>query len=352
MYESFSRDFEDFSNSWWPYIIALVISFILAVRVYVGGAQYQSSYRIEGKVVIITGGARGIGFETAKNLAARGGQLILAVRNMEQGIRALDKIKETIKTAEITVKWLDISDFSSIRHFVDQIFSEHDKVDILINNAAVVYQPYMKTVDGNEHTVATNYLGPFLLTHLLLPLLNRSDNGRIINISAIAHYNGRLKPGDLTANTKEIFDEKSAFAQSKLALTIFTKCLATLLKGTKITCNSVSPGLVRSTGHLKNLPLHRSLWSKLAIWPWMWLFLKTPKQGCQSIVYLAVDPSLRDVSGFYFSDCEIKEPADLVKDVSLAHILYRTSCKIVDIDGTIMVKRVVNEAGNNSDDFF
>ncbi|KAJ8924393.1 hypothetical protein NQ315_007189 [Exocentrus adspersus] len=109
--------------------------------------------------------------------------------------------------------------------------------------------------------------------------------------------------------------------------------MAQLYKNTKITFNAVDPGLVRGTGHIeKYSTLGRSFLTKFSVLPWVWLFLKTPKQGCQSIVYLAVDPMVNNVSGCYFSNCEIKEPADVVKDSNLAKLLYDKSCRIVNID--------------------
>lgn len=348
MLENFVQDFDAFSNSWWPYTIAFLISVVSAIRLFVGGAQYQNSQRLDGKIVIVTGSSSGIGFETAKNLAARGAHVILAVRNAEKGKRAMSEIQQLDTRAKLTVKLLDISEMTSIKDFVAEIKTEFGKVDVLINNAGVIYQPYRRTIDGHELTLVINYLGPFLLTHLLLPLLNASENGRIINVSAMAHFHGNLKLEDL--NMEKNFNEKDAYAQSKLALTVFTKYLASLLSKTKITCNSVSPGLVRGTGHLKNLPLHKSVWTKFSVWPWMWLFLKTPKQGCQTIVYLAVEPTLNNVSGHYFSDCEIKEPADQVKDVHLAQALYERSCTFVNIDGKQIIDSLLNEEVSTTKD--
>lgn len=189
---------------------------------------------------------------TSNKILFTGAHIILAVRNAEKGKKAADKIRELHKTAEVTVKLLDMSELSSIRDFANQILNEHDSLDVLVNNAAVIYQPYTKTLEGFEQTLVVNYLGkptnnincpnwncnfhtgPFLLTHLLLPLLNKGENGRIINVSAMAHYNGKLSLSDL--NLEKTFNEKDAFSQSKLALTIFTKYLATLLKSLCFHC--------------------------------------------------------------------------------------------------------------------
>ncbi|CAG9838444.1 unnamed protein product [Diabrotica balteata] len=327
--DSLMSDFETFTNSWWPYIISLIISIISAIRFYVAGTYCESPVRIDGKTVIITGSSGGVGFETAKELVKRGATVILAVRNGEKGLRALERIKWINSDAKIQVKLLDVSEFSSIRNFVDQINDEYAKIDILINNAGIIRdnsKEIGKFGGNGGDTFLTNYLGPFLLTHLLLPLLKKSDNGRVINISALAHFNGKLDL-DFGKNSAPLV----AFADSKLALTMFTKYMAQLHNGAKITFNSVSPGLVRNTGHISNYSnLGTSFLTKFAVWPWLWLFLKTPYQGSQTVIYLAVEPKLHRVSGCYFSDCEIKEPADIVNDLTACKSLYEASCKVVE----------------------
>ncbi|VEN57281.1 unnamed protein product [Callosobruchus maculatus] len=299
MDSAFIQDFDQFTQSWWPYVISFVISIVSAIRIYMGGTRCESSGRIDGKNIIITGGASGIGLETTKELAKRGANIILAIRNAEKGAKAIEEIKKFHQKAKVTMKILDMSEFSSIRCFAQQIIDEYEKIDILINNAGIIFHPYKKTSEGNELTFVTNYLGPFLLTHLLLPALNRSDNGRVINVSAMAHFNAKLNLDNI--NSEKYFSEKDAYAESKLALTMFTKHMAELYKDTKITFNSVSPGLVRDTGHTEKFStLSKSFFTRMSVWPWMWLFLKSPRQGCQTIVYLAVEPTLHKVSGYYF----------------------------------------------------
>lgn len=147
-------------------------------RIYIGGTYCDSTHRIDGKNVIITGGASGIGFETAKELAKRGilklifialfnikmfvgGNIILAVRNAEKGKRAIERIKTITPAANVVIKLLDVSEFSSIRNFTDQIKKEYGKIDVIINNAGIIFHPYKKTSDGNELTFVTNYLGKY-----------------------------------------------------------------------------------------------------------------------------------------------------------------------------------------------
>ncbi|CAH1995552.1 unnamed protein product [Acanthoscelides obtectus] len=161
MSEAFMNDFDQFTQSWWPYVISFIISIISAIRIYMGGSKCESSGRIEGKNVIITGGASGIGLETTKELSKRGANIILAIRNAEKGTKAVEEIKNFYQKAKVTVKILDMSEFSSIRAFAQQIIDEYEKIDILINNAGIIFHPYKRTSEGNELTFVTNYLGKF-----------------------------------------------------------------------------------------------------------------------------------------------------------------------------------------------
>ncbi|KAJ3650197.1 hypothetical protein Zmor_021899 [Zophobas morio] len=336
--EQFFEQLEAAKACWWPYILSLILCLVGIIRRYIGGNYCPSENRIDGKIVIITGGSSGIGLATAKHLAKRGATIILAVRNAEQGKCALETLLTECPETNAIIKLIDLTDFVSIREFANQINLEYEKIDILINNAGIIFHPYKKTVDGNEITISTNYFGPFLLTHLLLNLLNNSDNGRVINVSAVAHLRGKINLDDL--NSEKNFVEIEAFSQSKLALTMFTKHMASLLKYTHLTFNAVNPGLVRGTKHLRNSKLTTSFPTKLSVWPWMWLFMKTPNQGCQTIVYTAVDPSLHNVSGCYFSNCEMQKPSDLVNDVQLSEELYRKTCQIVNIDGETIINNI------------
>lgn len=259
--------------------------------------------------------------------------MILACRNAVKGKKALDEIRSFCPDAKVVVKMLDVSSLSSIADFCKEIEAEYSRVDILINNAGIIFHPFQKTTEGHELTTATNYLGtsflkqrvmgvmskilagPFTLTHQLIPLLNKSENGRVINITALAHFVGKVDLNDL--NNVKNFNLREVYASTKLCLVLFTKHMASLYKSTlftlfglqknvlslftetNITFNSVSPGLVRGTDHLKNSVLCSSFITKIILWPFMWLFMKTPKQGCQTIVYAAVEPSLNNVSGVY-----------------------------------------------------
>ncbi|GJQ66056.1 hypothetical protein Trydic_g4142 [Trypoxylus dichotomus] len=325
------EDFYNFTTGWWPYIISIVITIISSIRIYMGGPQCPSKNRMDGKIVLITGGSSGLGFETAKELAKRGATIILTCRDYQKGQKAIDKIRRYAKDPKIDLKLLDVSEMGNIRRFVMLIKKYYNKIDVLINNAGIIFQPRMKTSEGFELTLATNYLGSFLLTHLLLPLLRQAPNSRVINLTCLSHMAGRINIRDLNMDRR--YSETEAFAQSKLALVMFTRHLASLLKnrGSTTTVYAVNPGIVRNTNHLKSSPFAKSLMARISTFPWIWLFLKTPHQGSQTIIYTVVEPTLSSISGAYLSDCDITEPSEYAKNEATSKQLYEATCKMIDL---------------------
>ena len=126
---------------------------------------------LEDKRILITGGASGIGYEAARVMASKGAEVILAVRNMEKGQRASDKIKSEFPSANVCIMNLDLGDLKSIKDFAEKFLNQYNCLDLLINNAGVMIPPYKHTKDGFELQFGTNHLGHFALTGRLLPLL-------------------------------------------------------------------------------------------------------------------------------------------------------------------------------------
>lgn len=184
------------------------------------------------------------------------------------------------------------------------IFVENDykKVDILINNAGVTFVPYKKTADGFETHLQVNYLSHFLLTYLLLPLLKKSKQGRVINVSAHAYSGGKMNIDDPlgVGNMVPVYHARDAFSHSKLAIILWTTNMAKILKSTAITVNALTPGLVRGTKHMRHSPIMRAFMCKCIMFPWMWLFMKKPILGAQTMVYLATQPTISTTTGAYF----------------------------------------------------
>lgn len=175
-------------------------------------------------------------------------------------------------------------------------FIEHKKLDILINNAGVMRCPKSVTEDGIEMQLGVNHIGHFLLTNLLLDTIKLSAPSKIINVSSVAHIRGKINIDDL--NSVESYDPGDAYSQSKLANILFTKELSKRLKNDQVTVNAVHPGLV-DTEITRHMPFFNSTIGSILIRPLFWLFIKTPKQGAQTVLHAALDPSLNNVSGVY-----------------------------------------------------
>ena len=151
-----------------------------------------------GTVVVVTGSSSGIGYETARVLANKNAEVIIAVRNLEKGNAATQKIQSQYQRANVKVMRLDLADLSSVKHFAEEFKSKYSRLDRLINNAGVMLPPRSKTVDGFELQFGTNHLGHFALTVRLMRVLNETKGSRVVNGASSAEKFGRLDFDDLT----------------------------------------------------------------------------------------------------------------------------------------------------------
>jgi len=172
-----------------------------------------------GKLVIVTGGNSGIGYEAGLALAGRNAQVILVVRDVKKGEEAAQKIRQVHSQARVTVMLLDLSDLKSVRSFAQTFLATHERLNILINNAGVMALPARKTVDGFEMQFGTNHLGHFALTGLLLPALKATPNARVVTVSSNLHNSGEIHFDDL--QWEKSYDRWGAYSQSKLANLLF-----------------------------------------------------------------------------------------------------------------------------------
>jgi NAD(P)-dependent dehydrogenase (short-subunit alcohol dehydrogenase family) len=173
-----------------------------------------------GKTIIVTGANSGIGFEAALALAAKGAQVILAVRSAEKGQTAVTAIRQVYPQATVEVMELDLSDLASVRRFAQAFLARFNQLPVLINNAGVMALPFRKTVDGFEMQFGTNHLGHFALTGLLLPAIITTPGARVVNVSSGVHVAGSINFENL--NGEKGYERWSAYAQSKLANLLFT----------------------------------------------------------------------------------------------------------------------------------
>ncbi|MBN3312803.1 RDH13 dehydrogenase, partial [Atractosteus spatula] len=296
---------------------------------YFSGGVCPSKAKITGKTVIITGANTGIGKETARELARRGGRIILGCRDMEKCEKAAREIRGDTLNRNVHARHVDLASLKSVREFVQKISQEEERVDILINNAGVMRCPNWKTEDGFEMQFGVNHLGHFLLTNLLLEKLVRSAPSRIINLSSLAHVAGEMDFDDLNWEQKK-YDTKRAYCQSKLANVLFTKELARQLQGTGVTVNAVHPGVV-ATDLGRHTGMHQSPFSSTVLGPLFYLLVKTPTQGAQPSVFLAVAEELAGVTGKYFDVLKEKEPAPQAQDAEAALKLWQASARLVGL---------------------
>lgn len=224
------------------------------------GQRCPNDNQIKEQIVVVTGGNSGIGFEIAQALAGRGGRIILACRNLEAGKRAaaiikrelgcrtpLNSLDEDDNPADryfVEARYLDLCSLRSVHHFAGQLMAEFERIDVLVNNAGVVFaNTQVPTEDGFERHSQVNYLAHFLLTHLLLPHLQRSEQGRILFVSAHAHQGAKIDFDDpLNVGTWSVkFHAREAFAHSKLCVLLATRWMSRELKGKCTKFGTYSP---------------------------------------------------------------------------------------------------------------
>uniref|UniRef100_A0A8D0H7T4 NADP-retinol dehydrogenase n=1 Tax=Sphenodon punctatus TaxID=8508 RepID=A0A8D0H7T4_SPHPU len=289
---------------------------------YIAGAVCKSTAKLNGKVVVITGGNTGIGKETAKDLAQRGARVIIACRDMTKGETAASEIRTQTGNQQVIVKKLDLADTKSIRVFAENFLKEEKELHILINNAGVMLCPYSKTADDFEMHFGVNHLGHFLLTFLLLEHLKKSVPARIVIVSSLAHMGSRINFSDL--QNEKFYNRNLAYGHSKLANLLFTQELARRLQGTVVTVNALHPGIVYTD------LIRHSILLKLAC-KMCTFFLKTPQEGARTSVYCAVAEELESVSGKYFVNCQPAYIAPQGRNEATARKLWSVSCELLGI---------------------
>jgi NAD(P)-dependent dehydrogenase (short-subunit alcohol dehydrogenase family) len=268
---------------------------------------------MKGKVCIVTGSNTGIGKETARGLAARGATVILACRDLAKAEVAREDIARSTGNREVKAMALDLGSKKSILGFVERFQGEHQRLDVLVNNAGVWTTSRTTTVDGFETTFGVNHLGTFLLTRELLPVLKASAPARVVVLSSKLHYQGKMAWEDLEYRNRK-FRGPQAYSQSKLANVLFTLALARRLEGTGVSVNAVHPGVV-ATELARDYP---ALLVKI-----FHMFLLTPEQGAACSLHVATAPGVG--SGLYFEDSRSKKPSREALDEGAQERLWSLS---------------------------
>lgn len=177
---------------------------------------------LSGKVIIVTGGNSGLGYESVKAFAEKGAEVILASRSATRGEEARASLLKDVHEGKIDVMTLDMADLSSIKAFSQEFKKKHDRLDVLMNNAGIMTTPYFRTRDGFEGQMGTNHLGHFALTAHLMDLLKRTKGARVVNVSSNAHKAGKMDFDNLLFEEGKGYSPMKAYGRSKLSNLLFT----------------------------------------------------------------------------------------------------------------------------------
>jgi dehydrogenase/reductase SDR family member 12 len=247
---------------------------------------------LDGKVVLVTGATSGLGLAAAEGIARLGATLWLVVRSEARGEQARAVILERSGNQEVHVGLCDLSDLDSVRQFAERFAAQAERLDVLVNNAGVLPARRTMSPNGIEMTFATNVLGPFLLTNLLLQMLKRSAAARIINVSSGGMYTQRLRVDDLQSEVGE-FDGPTAYARTKRAQVILTEMGARRLEGRGVVVHAMHPGWADTPGVETSLPRFYRLTRPL---------LRTPAEGADTIVWLGAADEPGRSTGLFWHD--------------------------------------------------
>ena len=276
------------------------------------------------KTILITGATNGIGKAAAIKFAESAKSISFTYRNEELAEDLKNEMQKINPNLSINSFFCDFSVQDSIRECADKIKNDLKAIDLLINNAGVVNTEYSETIDGIENTFAVNHLGYFLFTNLLLDLVKKESESRIINVSSAAHHFVKGMQWD-DINYKDDFKMGlKAYGQSKLGNILFTKQLAKKLQKDGVTVNAIHPGGVNtSLGNQNNSLLGRVL--KIILKP----FFRSPLKGANTIIYLAEIDGL-SITGAYWVDERVAKTSHYSKNEAEAEKLWRLSEKLVN----------------------
>ena len=276
------------------------------------------------KTILITGATNGIGKAAAIKFAESAKSIAFTYRNEELAEDLKNEMQKINPNLSINSFFCDFSVQDSIRECADKIKNDLKAIDLLINNAGVVNTEYSETIDGIENTFAVNHLGYFLFTNLLLDLVKKESESRIINVSSAAHHFVKGMQWD-DLNYKDDFKMGlKAYGQSKLGNILFTKQLAKKLQKDGVTVNAIHPGGVNtSLGNQNNSLLGRVL--KIILKP----FFRSPLKGANTIIYLAEIDGL-SITGAYWVDGRVAKTSHYSKNEAEAEKLWRLSEKLVN----------------------
>ena len=279
---------------------------------------------MDNKVCLVTGANAGIGFETAKSLCEKGATTVLICRSEEKAKKAIAEIKKEVPAAKTDYAVADLSSQKQVREMAEKVKGRYDKIDVLINNAGSWFSDFQLTEDKIERQWAINHISPFLLTHLLLPSLQKAEDPRIINVSSDSHFHGKIHFDDVNLSNK--YHGLRAYAQSKLANILFTFEFNRRSPYKHIAINAVQPGLVKTDIGLKHtISFHGLMWRLRR------LTGVSPEKGAATSIYLASSEEVKGISGKYWDKCKPKDPSKRATNQEDAARLWELSKEMCGI---------------------
>ncbi len=277
---------------------------------------------LTGKTILVTGANSGIGLATAKSLAKMGAQVVMLCRSREKGEAARAEVIEATENKSVHLILADLSIQAEVRRAADEFKAKFNRLDVLINNAAIIPAKREVTADGIETQFAVNHLSYFLLTNLLLDVLKASAPSRVVNLSSNLHASGKVNFDDLQSTGNYSRMGWGQYSNTKLMNQHFTFELARRLEGTGVTVNSVHPGVI-GTNLSRTMP------------KWMHSVYKAvmpkPEDGAKTSIYVATAPELVNVTGQYFTNSKLAKAADIARDPDTARRLWDISAQMVNL---------------------
>lgn len=277
---------------------------------------------MHGKTILITGSASGMGRIAARQLAAKGARLILVDSDVENGEQGREEIIAETGNTDVDFINCDVTSYTQVRNMTDQVKKNYSRLDVLINNAGITESVRRESLEGFEMTMATNFLGPFLISRRLLELLEASAPSRIINVCSDAHKMVKtldFHDIDNRAGWDGVNHNKGfqAYARSKLALVCFSYELAEKLEGHGVSVYALSPGYFIRTNVYRHM---RGIW-KLGV-KLCWPFLRSPYRAVETYMYLATSPEVAAQTGRYWEHLKEKASSEASHDRELRRRIW------------------------------